>query len=290
AAAIEVRDLVQEFSFGTGRRFRAVDDVSFEVAPGTTHALVGESGSGKTTTARAVMAFTRPTSGRIRVAGEDMFSARPRELRQLRSRVQMVYQNPFSSLDPRQSVASIIAEPLRNFGSGRGPGGSGRPADSRGSNRAGHGARSRRAGRAYRSRVAELLDQVVLPQEVAGRRAGELSGGQRQRVAIARALAPEPEVLVLDEAVSALDVSVQAQILDLLAGLQETLGVSYLFISHDLAVVRDLAHTVTVLSDGQAVESGITEEVFTEPAHSYTAGLLEAIPGRSTRTDAGSER
>jgi len=323
--AVQVRDLVQEFDFGAGRRLRAVDGVSFQVAPGTTHALVGESGSGKTTTARAVIALTRPTSGEIRVTGEDLFALGPKALRQLRSRIQLVYQNPFSSLDPRQSVAAIIAEPLRNFGgaaSGReaqgsvpgavevrgsvppehgaqgvAPGGdlSGavdEPAAGRSPNAGwfpgagwlpGVGRRSR-LGRAEReARVAELLDAVALPQEVAGRRAGELSGGQRQRVAIARALAPKPELLVLDEAVSALDVSVQAQILDLLAGLQEELGVSYLFISHDLAVVRDLAHTVTVLSGGRAVESGITEEVFTDPQHPYTAGLLAAIPGQAVR-------
>src|SRR5699024_8791496 len=270
--AVEVRDLVQEFDFGAGRSLRAVVGVSLQVAPGTTHALVGESGSGKTTTARAVMALTRPTSGEVRVAGEDLFALGPKALRQLRSRIQLVYQNPFSSLDPRQSVAAIIAEPLRNFSGARAE---------REAVRAG---RRSRLGRAEReARVAELLDAVALPQDMAGRRAGELSGGQRQRVAIARALAPKPQLLVLDEAVSALDVSVQAQILDLLARLQDELGVSYLFISHDLAVVRDLAHTVTVLSAGRAVESGITEEVFTDPQHPYTAGLLAAFAGREGR-------
>ncbi len=257
--AIEAVDLVQDFRLGPRARLRAVDQVSFTVAPGTTHALVGESGSGKTTTARAVMAFTRPTSGQVRIAGTDILSLGGRELREFRARVQMVYQNPFSSLDPRQSVGSIVAEPLRNFGIG------------------GRG----RAGQKERAeRVAELLDAVALPRALAERRPAELSGGQRQRVAIARALAPQPDVLVLDEAVSALDVSVQAQILRLLADLQDSLGVSYLFISHDLAVVRDLAHTVTVLSQGRAVEAGITEEVFTHPAEPYTQALLAAIPGR----------
>ncbi|WP_147915655.1 dipeptide ABC transporter ATP-binding protein [Ruania zhangjianzhongii] len=261
--AIEAIDLVQDFRLGA-RSLRAVDRVSFTVAPGTTHALVGESGSGKTTTARAVMAFTRPTSGQVRIAGTDVLALGSKQLRQFRARVQMVYQNPFSSLDPRQSVAEIVGEPLRNFG----PRG--------------------RAGRRVRAdRVSELLESVALPGELGRRRPAALSGGQRQRVAIARALAPNPEVLVLDEAVSALDVSVQAQILDLLARLQDELGVSYLFISHDLAVVRDLAHTVSVLSAGRVVESGITEEVFAHPAQPYTQALLEAIPGRAGLAPAG---
>ncbi|MBZ2197818.1 dipeptide ABC transporter ATP-binding protein [Occultella gossypii] len=250
-----VRDLVQEFSLGRGRDpLRAVDGVSFSVQPGTTHAIVGESGSGKTTIARAVLGFHTPTSGSIAVGGQELTGLRGEQLRQLRRVLQMVYQNPFSSLDPRQDVATIIAEPLTNFGLGD------------------------RAGRA--AKVTALLDQVSLPAGLATRRPAELSGGQRQRVAIARALVLEPQLLVLDEAVSALDVSVQAQILRLLEQLQDDLGLTYLFISHDLAVVRHISHTVTVLNQGRVVESGLTESVFTDPAEPYTRALLAAIPGR----------
>lgn len=289
--AIEAVDLVQDFRLGPRATLRAVDHVSFTVAPGTTHALVGESGSGKTTTARAVMAFTRPTAGQVRIAGTDVLALSAKELREFRARVQMVYQNPFSSLDPRQSVAAIIAEPMRNFGVGSRPGRrDAAPERGRdpgpGRDLGGAAVRRGRAGRRERdARVGELLEAVALPRALAERRPTELSGGQRQRVAIARALAPNPDVVVLDEAVSALDVSVQAQILTLLADLQADLGVSYLFISHDLAVVRDIAHTVTVLSGGKEVESGVTEEVFTHPEESYTHALLEAIPGRGAGVD-----
>jgi peptide/nickel transport system ATP-binding protein len=243
--AIVVRDLVKEFRAGQRAVARAVDGVSFEVAPGTTHALVGESGSGKTTTARMVVRLARPTSGTVEIAGAGTG-------RHFRRHVQLVYQNPYGSLDPRQSVAEIVEEPLRNFRLGD------------------------RAAR--RARVTDLLERVALPKDLLTRKPRELSGGQRQRVAIARALAVEPEVLVLDEAVSALDVTVQAQILDLLEQLQRDLGLTYLFISHDLAVVRQISHTVSVMTEGRIVESGSTSQVFTDPGHDYTRELLAAIP------------
>ncbi|MFC3996964.1 dipeptide ABC transporter ATP-binding protein [Nocardiopsis sediminis] len=255
--AIDVRDLVQDF--GSRRDpFRAVDGVSFTVAPGTTHALVGESGSGKTTTARVVMGLTRPTSGHVTVAGRDLAGLSRRDLRELRRNLQLVYQNPYGSLDPRRSVRDIVAEPLRNHGIGD------------------RGARA--------ATVEEFLDRVALPGHLRGHRPRELSGGQRQRVAIARALVLRPDVVVLDEPVSALDVTVQARILDLLERLQDELGTTYLFISHDLAVVRRLAHTVTVMTRGRAVESGPVGDVFSAPRHDYTRALIDAIPGHQAAT------
>ncbi|GAA4287389.1 ABC transporter ATP-binding protein [Georgenia daeguensis] len=256
--AVVVSGLVQEFA--RDRRagvFRAVDDVSFAVVRGTTHALVGESGSGKTTTARAVVGLGRPTAGSVLVEGEEVTGLRGESLRRFRRGTQLVYQNPFSSLDPRQSVVEIVGEPLRNLPRGERPG---------------------RAARA--ARAAETVDRVALPADLLHRRPAELSGGQRQRVAIARALVLAPRVLVLDEAVSALDVSVQAQILDLLGELQTELGLTYLFISHDLAVVRQISDTVSVMRAGKVVEQGRTEQVFARPEHEYTAALLAAIPGR----------
>ncbi|MCC2031557.1 dipeptide ABC transporter ATP-binding protein [Microbacterium allomyrinae] len=256
---VAVENLVVAFSRG-GRTegFRAVDDVSFTVGAGMTHAIVGESGSGKSTTARAVMGFQRPTSGRVTVGTDDIGAQRGAALRAARRHLQMVYQNPFGSLDPRQSVAEIIEEPLRNYGLG---------------------SRRERAAKAR-----EALERVSLPASAAAKRPREMSGGQRQRVAIARALVLDPAVVVLDEAVSALDVTVQASILQLLSDIQRESGTSYLFISHDLAVVRQVAQTVTVLQRGCAVESGITEEVFASPQHPYTRALLDAIPGHRALT------
>lgn len=253
---LEASGLVKEYSLGRGREaFRAVDDVSFRVLRGTTHAIVGESGSGKTTTARIVSRFVQPDAGRVELAGVDVTALAGGAKRDFRRRVQLVYQNPFASLDPRQTVREIVAEPLRNFGLGD---------------------RRARADAATR-----LLDRVALSAQLAGRRPAELSGGQRQRVAIARALALEPELVVLDEAVSALDVTVQARILELLEQLQAELGLSYLFISHDLAVVQHLSHSVSVMRRGRIVESGPTEQVFRSPQHEYTRELLDAVPGRT---------
>ncbi|GAA1162994.1 dipeptide ABC transporter ATP-binding protein [Microbacterium oxydans] len=253
--AIVAEGLVKEFRVAGRERFRAVDDVSFRVRRGTTHALVGESGSGKTTTARLVTRFHQPDAGTIEVAGEDVTHAKREQLRALRRRVQLVYQNPFASLDPRQQIVDIVAEPLQNFHVG---------------------------SRAERSeRALALLDRVALPSDVARRTPRELSGGQRQRVAIARALAIDPEVVVLDEAVSALDVTVQARILELLTSLQAELGLTYLFISHDLAVVRRISHTVSVMRRGRIVEEGQTEDLFRDPQHEYTRELLAAVPGRT---------
>ncbi|GAA2229625.1 ABC transporter ATP-binding protein [Promicromonospora sukumoe] len=251
---VTVRNLVKEYRVrGRGGLLRAVDDVSFSVPRGGTTALVGESGSGKTTVSRILLGLETPTSGEALVDGKAIAGAGRAERRALRRRVQPVFQDPYASLDPTHTVERVIDEPLRIFGIGD--------------------RESRRA------RVAELLDQVALPRDVAQRHPGALSGGQRQRVAIARALAPGPELLVLDEAVSALDVLVQEQILALLADLQERLGVSYLFISHDLAVVRGIADNVVVLRQGRVEEQGAVDDVFHSPRADYTRDLLGAIPG-----------
>ncbi|MFK4850343.1 dipeptide ABC transporter ATP-binding protein [Microbacterium sp. ZW T6_19] len=255
---LRVERLVKEFALpGAARGVqRAVDDVSFSIDRGRTLALVGESGSGKTTTARLALRLAEPTSGAVLIDGVDVTGLRGSALRQLRRRIQLVQQNPYAALNPRLSIEAIITDPLRAY-------------------RLGTAAQRRR-------RAAELVDVVTLPSSVLQRRPSELSGGQRQRVAIARALAISPELLVLDEPVSALDVSIQHQILELLSGIQQEFGLSYLFISHDLAVVRQIAHTVGVMQRGRLVESGTADEVFQNPRAEYTRTLLDAIPGRLT--------
>jgi peptide/nickel transport system ATP-binding protein len=233
--------------------FRAVDAVSFRLRRASTLAIAGESGSGKSTLARMVLGLLPPTSGAVVFDGTQINDGLPRASQlAFRRRVQPVFQNPYSSLDPMYSVFRAVEEPLRIH---------------------------RIGDRAQRERtVHDLVDQVALPSSVLGRLPRELSGGQRQRVAIARALALRPEVLVCDEAVSALDVLVQAQILDLLAQLQTELGLAYLFISHDLAVIRQIADDVLVMRAGRVVERAPTEQLFTSPEHEYTRELLDAIP------------
>ena len=236
------------------KAFQAVRGVSFEIRRGETLALVGESGSGKTTTARGLLRLTEPSAGTVTFDGIDVGTATGSELRRLRERMQIVFQDPYSSLNPRIAVGAAIAEVLGVHGIG---GGRGERADL----------------------VLSLLRDVGLGTEIAGRYPHELSGGQRQRVGIARALAVGPELLVLDEPVSALDASVQAQIINLLEDLQAQRGLAYLFVAHDLAVVHHTADRIAVMYLGEIVEEGPVDAVFDHPRHPYTEALLAAIPG-----------
>ncbi len=251
---LDVRDLTKVYRLrGRREELRALDGVSFSAERGRTTAIIGESGSGKSTTAKIVLGLESATSGEVVLDGTPVAGGSRADRARLRRFTQPVFQDPYSSLDPTKSIERIIAEPLAVFGIGT------------------------RAER--RARVRELLDQVALPQAVAQSRPGELSGGQRQRVAIARAIASRPPLLVCDEAVSALDVLVQDQILDLLRSLQRELGVSCLFITHDLAVVADFADDVVVMRAGRIVESGSVRSVIEDPRHEYTQSLIAAVPG-----------
>ncbi|MGX1809233.1 dipeptide ABC transporter ATP-binding protein [Nocardia sp. NPDC055321] len=251
---IEVTGLVKKYGDAT-----AVDDISFRVGRGETFSIVGESGSGKSTTARVLTGLTAATAGRVDLLGTDITGLSARAFRPLRREVQIVYQNPFSSFDPRFDVYDVVDEPLRSFEPRRG---------------------LRRRKRPNEDRVVAALEAAALPADFVNRHPRELSGGQRQRVAIARALILEPSVLVLDEPISALDVSVAARILELLRTLQDERDLTYLFISHDLAVVRAISDRVAVMRQGRIVEQGTVHEVFTDPADDYTVRLLDAIAGR----------
>jgi oligopeptide/dipeptide ABC transporter ATP-binding protein len=259
SSVLEVRDLRVLFHLRKGtvlqRRIgavAAVDGVDLTVASRETVGLVGESGSGKTTLGRTVVRIHRPVEGSIRLGGLDVTALRGSALRGMRRRVQMIFQDPYSSLHPRKTVARILAEPLEIHRLG--------------------------GGAERRERVRELLSLVGLKQQHAGRYPHQLSGGERQRVGIARALALSPELVVADEPVSSLDVSIQAQIVNLLRRLQGELGLAYLFIAHDLSIVRQIAHRVAVMYLGRIVEMGATEMVFERPLHPYTVALLSAIP------------
>lgn len=254
---IRVENLTKEFDIrgekGAKKKLLAVDDVSFSLRKGSTLALVGESGSGKSTVANMVLNLLDPTSGKVFYKGTDLSTLGSSELFEMRRKLQVVFQNPYGSLDPMYSIYRCIEEPLVVHKTGN---------------------RKERE-----ARVAELLDMVAMPRSTMRRYPNELSGGQRQRIAVARALALNPEVIVLDEAVSALDVLVQNQILQLLAGLQEELDLSYLFITHDLAVVRQTADDVAVMRQGKLVESGTVDEIFANPTESYTRDLIDSVPG-----------
>ena len=257
---LEVEHLVKHYPVrggllrpGGGRVVRAVDDVSFVLHRGETLGIVGESGCGKSTLSRAILRLTEPTGGRVRFAGEDLLQLSRREMRARRRHLQIVFQDPFASLNPRMTVAQIIREPWSIF-KGVVP----RPEWDR--------------------RTAELLVQVGLSPDDAHRYPYQFSGGQRQRIGIARALTLNPKLVVCDEPVSALDVSIQAQVLNLLAEIQEKLGLSYIFIAHDLSVVRHISDRIAVMYLGKLVEIGTWQEIYETPAHPYTQALLSSVP------------
>lgn len=249
---VEIDGLNKTFHLGSGRRIKAIDDVSFQIRRGETFGLVGESGSGKSTVSRAVLALTDVDSGSVRFDGTEVQGLRSSDLRTLRRRMQMVFQDPYSSLNRRQTVSRIIEAPLIAHGIGN------------------------RAER--QDKVSQMLDLVGLGTEFADRYPRTMSGGQCQRVSIARSLVLDPDFMVLDESVSALDVSIQAQVLNLLRDLQQRLGLTYLFISHDLAVIRYMAENIAVMRQGSIVERASRDELYSNPQHEYTRSLMAAIP------------
>jgi peptide/nickel transport system ATP-binding protein len=258
AHLLEVRNLKKYFVLSGGllgrRKFvRAVDGISFTIKRGETLALVGESGCGKSTVGKAILRLFDITDGEVLIDGRRIDDLSTRQVRPLRREVQVVFQDPFSSLNPRMRVRDILAEPIRNF-------------------------RLAKTAADMEARIAALLDKVRLPRDAADRWPHEFSGGQRQRIGIARALAPEPELIVCDEAVSALDVSVKAQIINLLQDLQRELGLALLFISHDLAIVEHISHRVAVMYLGRVVELADKRALFARPQHPYTEALLSAVP------------
>lgn len=258
---------------------RAVDGVSFSIPRGKTLGLVGESGCGKTTAGRTILRLIEPTSGRVTFDGHDVFSLSGAELRKLRRQMQIIFQDPYGSLNPRMTVGAMLEEPILVHGIGFEDGHEAPPNESRNSLKPSQPRLALTpARRRARQRVAELLTLVGLSPEHASRYPHEFSGGQRQRIGIARALALEPKLIVCDEAVSALDVSIQAQILNLLRDLQERFNLTYLFIAHDLAVVKHISDRVAVMYLGGIVEEADTEEIFANPLHPYTQALLSSIP------------
>jgi oligopeptide transport system ATP-binding protein len=258
-ALLQVRDLRKEFPVRSGfliervsHTINAVDGVSFEIEEGKTLGLVGESGSGKSTTGYCILQLLKPTAGTVRFKGQELTTLGREGIRRMRREMQIVFQDPYSSLDPRMTVGDIVSEPLEA-----------------------HGVGTRRNRRA---RVRELLDVVGFNPEFVNRYPHEFSGGQRQRIGVARALALNPSLIVCDEPVSALDVSIQAQILNLLKDLQRDFGLTFLFISHDLAVVRSMSDHIAVMKDGKIVETGPADDVYETPRHEYTRALLTAVP------------
>ncbi|MEV7043592.1 ATP-binding cassette domain-containing protein [Amycolatopsis sp. NPDC051061] len=254
---VEIRGLRKDYG-----ALSAVDGVDLDVVAGETLAVVGESGSGKTTLTRLLLRLLEPTAGTVRFDGDDLSALPPRRLRKVRRQMQVVLQDPYSSMNPRLRVTEIVGEPLVTHDAAL---------------------RGRRGRARVRERVAELLDAVGLPPQVQDRYPHEFSGGQRQRISIARALALQPRLVVLDEPTSALDVSVQAQVLDLLAGLQQRLDLTYVFVSHNLAVVQQIADRVAVMRAGKIVELAGSKELFRAPSHEYTRSLLDAVPNPDPR-------